>query len=404
MEESNWKPFYSNSNSVQISEGRRRFAIIYLILAFSFIASTNYCSMEKEQSGGMAESEIRMNQIQVIGSHNSYKLAISPSLMQILERDDPDSARNLDYEHIPIRDQLDLGLRILELDVYYDPEGGRYANPAGIRIVEENNLPPGPEYDANQEMEKPGFKVLHVQGIDFRSHFFTLNQALSEIRDWSRSNPQHLPIVITFNAKDEVLDEHPEFGEPLPFDESASEALDLEILGVFDVNDMILPHDVKGDYPTLEQAVRAGNWPTIQQSRGKMLFVLDETGRKQEVYLRSRPSLEDRILFVNAAEGEAEAAFLIINDPIDEGKNIQRLVRSGFLVRTRADADTIEARNGDRTRLEAAFQSGAQFISTDYYLPNPRFGTGYQVQFPDGTYSRWNPVTLEKLPVLPLKK
>jgi hypothetical protein len=86
---------------------------------------------------------------------------------------------------------------------------------------------------------------------------------------------------------------------------------------------------------------------------------------------------------------------------------IQNLVASGFIVRTRADADTTEARNDDTTRREAALASGAQFVSTDFPVPSPSFGTGYFVEIPGGTTARCNPVNgpagcrseaLERLP------
>ncbi len=60
---------------------------------------------------------------------------------------------------------------------------------------------------------------------------------------------------------------------------------------------------------------------------------------------------------------------MIINDPISSSEQIERLVRAGYMVRTRADADTVEARTGEVRRREAAFASGAQAESTDYYLP-----------------------------------
>jgi hypothetical protein len=106
-------------------------------------------------------------------------------------------------------------------------------------------------------------------------------------------------------------------------------------------------------------------------------------------------------MFVNALEGSPEAAFRIVNDPITSFHYIQKLVRAGYLVRTRADADTIEARNGDDTRMQAAFESGAQFVSTDYYRPNPSFQTGYQVRLPGGIFSRWNPLLAPPLKNLP---
>jgi hypothetical protein len=98
-------------------------------------------------------------------------------------------------------------------------------------------------------------------------------------------------------------------------------------------------------------------------------------------------------MFVNAKPGTPEAAFIILNDPIQYQDSIQTLVKSGYLVRTRADEGTTEARSGDYKRLEAALASGAHFISTDYYLSDKRFSTNYRVQLPKGSVARCNPIT-----------
>ena len=80
-----------------------------------------------------------------------------------------------------------------------------------------------------------------------------------------------------------------------------------------------------------------------------------------------------------------------MNDPINDFDTIQRLVRDGFLVRTRADADTRQARTGDITQRDKAFSSGAQYISTDYHEPDRRL-SDYSVRFPGGQVARSNPV------------
>ncbi len=97
-------------------------------------------------------------------------------------------------------------------------------------------------------------------------------------------------------------------------------------------------------------------------------------------------------MFVNAKPGSPEAAFIILNDPVKYEDSIQHLVKSGYLVRTRADAGTTEARNRDYRRFEAALRSGAHFITTDYYIADERLGTGYRIQLPGGVSARCNPV------------
>jgi hypothetical protein len=78
----------------------------------------------------------------------------------------------------------------------------------------------------------------------------------------------------------------------------------------------------------------------------------------------------------------------IVNEPVTCFHYIQKLARAGYLVRTRADADTHESRQNDYTRMQAVFDSGAHFVTTDYYRPNPDFGIGYQVRLPGGRPGR----------------
>ena len=330
----------------------------------------------------------QINQIQVLGSHNSYHTGIDPALFSYLRAKYGARMDGLEYSHLPIERQLDMGLRALEIDVVYDPKGGLYAHPMGLQIEKENNLD-GPPYDPHGLMLKPGLKVIHVPDIDFRSNVYTLQQELALLKAWSNAHPNHLPIPITMNAKDDGL-KQPGFVEPLKFDKAAFDAWDAELLQGLGRNKLITPDDVRGMFPTLEAAVLAHAWPKLSQARGKFFFVLDETGKKLETYVEDHPSLKGRVMFVNQQEGHAEAAFRIVNDPTQDWGYIQYLVRSGYYVRTRADADTVEARKADYSRLRMALISGAQVVSTDYYVPDARFVGGYVVRLA----ARWNSLLL----------
>jgi hypothetical protein len=156
---------------------------------------------------------------------------------------------------------------------------------------------------------------------------------------------------------------------------------------------LLTPDAVRGDMATLEAAVRSDAWPTLDEARGHVMIVLDEGGEKLERYRAGHPSLRGRAMFANFEEGRPEAAFRIVNDPLAQGDYIRELVRAGYMVRTRADANTVEARQGDTQRREAAFASGAHVVTTDYYRPDPDFGTGYVVSLPGGKPVRCNPVT-----------
>ena len=67
------------------------------------------------------------------------------------------------------------------------------------------------------------------------------------------------------------------------------------------------------------------------------------------------------------------------------------LVHQGYLIRTRADSDTKEARTNDTARRDAVLASGAQIISTDYPSSEPAT-TGYQVELPGNAVARCNPL------------
>ena len=333
------------------------------------------------------DDHLRMNQLQLIGTHNSYKLALTEDELAAHRAVDAAGADSIDYAHRPLAEQLDRGLRSLELDVYSDPQGGRYLQPPGAHRRGYAQSPWTPA--DRQKMQRPGFKVMHLADIDFRSSCLTLQECLAIVRDWSQAHPRHLPILLTVNAKDGGGGAGAV--QPLPFDAAAFDALDAEIRAALSDEQLITPDQVQGTHPTLRDAVRADGWPRLGQARGKVLLALDEGAHKVTLYRGARRSLEGRAMFVNIDEASPAAAYLTLNDPLGEGARIARAVGAGYLVRTRADADTREARRGDTQRRDAAFGSGAQYVSTDYPWPDQRWGD-YQVSFPShAPYARLNP-------------
>jgi len=332
-----------------------------------------------------------LHQVQLIGSHNSYKPGIEPALYNIIYSMDSARAATLQYGHITLKEQLNLGLRNLELDVVHDPVGGRYTKPLGLEWVRQSGSVAQP-YDTEGKLYKPGLKVLHVPDVDFRSEHLLFTDCLKELLDWSGHNPGHLPVVVTINAKDG--------GEKgltplLTFGSAALDSVDLEIRKVFSNEKLITPDFIRGSYPNLSAAILQNGWPAVEKIAGRFLFVLDETGKKLHDYKQGHAALKGRVMFVNEPHGNADAAVMIINDPEKEGTLIKEMVKKGYLVRTRADANTLEARANKNQRFKAAMQSGAQIITTDYYLPSKFFDSPYKVVFPDGGFVRKNPVTLK---------
>src|SRR5580698_677706 len=154
-----------------------------------------------QNTAALQDQVVHMNQIQVIGSHNSYHTGVAPSERKLIEQQNPKAMRALDYEHAPLSDQLSGGVRQLEIDVYADSKGGRYSHPAIVDKVAAAGLPADPDFDPNHEMDKPGFKVMHVQNFDQRSSCHTFISCLTTIRSWSKQHPQHVPIFILVETK-----------------------------------------------------------------------------------------------------------------------------------------------------------------------------------------------------------
>jgi hypothetical protein len=153
---------------------------------------------------------------------------------------------------------------------------------------------------------------------------------------------------------------------------------------------MITPDDVRGHYDTLNEAVLAGNWPSLASARGKVVFLMDQRP-VGPVYLAGHPSLRGRVLFTNSTPGEPDAAFIERND--GPAADISSLVRKGYLIRARTDSDTKEARTNDTTVRDAMLTSGAQLLSTDYPINEPAQWPGnFVVTLPGKAVVRCNPI------------
>jgi len=399
----------------------------YLLIAL--IGLFYQCSKAVKQAQEKLQKEfseapkgLKINQMQVLGTHNSYAQpvdknvmayvtkAVQPMMDKMFENMSPERKAEyneyhpnkvpfneaLAYDHPPLRTQLEAGLRSLEIDVFYDPTGNRFKKPAAYELMRQQGITDLAPFDTIG-LGKPGFKVLHIADFDFRSHCPTLEGCLTELKSWSAANPDHVPVFILLEIKQQGLPIFPNPTPVLAFDSLAMEALDAEIVRVMGRNKLITPDDVRGNYTSLEQAVLAQNYPTVEASRGKFIFLMlpaiDESMAK--MYWSGRPSLEGRTMFVRSTPGTPRSAFLLLDNALMRQEEIQQRVKQGYIVRTRTDIETYEAKVNDYTRANAAFKSGAQVISTDFFRPGNIYGTNYIVKMPNGKAARCNPINSE---------
>ncbi|MGH3146122.1 MAG: phosphatidylinositol-specific phospholipase C1-like protein [Rubrobacter sp.] len=340
---------------------------------------------------------LRMNQIQVIGTHNSYHRELSPQEQaeydEIVKKPG-DYQEFLAYSHASIPNQFATQeVRGLELDLFPDPEGGLYEEPLVRKRLGLGPLP-------DPAWQEPGVKVLHIADLDYETTCVRLVSCLGKVESWSSANPRHVPILIMLELKQSDPRAVAQGGVVAPpWDATQLDALDAEIRSVFDERDVITPDDVRRPPLTLEQTVRRYGWPRLEKSRGKVAFLLDNEGPLNDLYAAGRPNLEGRVIFTNSTPGKPDAAFLKRNEPRDANTaTIQDLVRKGYLVRTRSDLPLSTVRSGDTEMLEAALASGAHLISTDFpeVGMSARYGSDYVARLPQGGTARCNPVNAPK--------
>ncbi|MFM1921379.1 MAG: hypothetical protein RLZZ303_3013 [Candidatus Hydrogenedentota bacterium] len=290
----------------------------------------------------MAESQsLRMNQVQVVGTHNSYHIAPSKDLIKAAMLFDKGAA-GWDYTHPPLGEQLDAGVRNFEIDLnHVDGE----------------------------------IRIFHVPHLDEGTHCPLFRECLQTVLAWSQANPRHLPLSFLLEIKDDYATWHKGMSA---WDLASLEQMDAEIRAVFPEDKLITPDTVRGSHATLEEAVLAGNWPLLEEARGKVFFALHEQGRLREIYLEHRPSAEGRVCFPRSQPGAPYSAFIVADNP--DTPEIPAWVRQGYYVRTRADGGLV--RDGDKAaaRRDRAIASGAHIVSTDYPPGSPHADNGYVVK------------------------
>lgn len=346
-----------------------------------FIASTLLIQFTFAQTDSEYDDNLPLNKIQVLGSHNSYRRQTDKRIWNLVNifgkvaKGKLKPAQQWEYSHVSLDSQLQIyGLRKFELDVYYDPQGGRYYNRQGNVLTGRS---PKSNVDA---LLWGGMKIIHVPDLDYNTNYYTFKDALRTIKTWSNEHPTHVPIYIMVELKEDAVKNHVNiagFAKALTFDERAILDLRDEIYSVFDTAKILKPDDVRGNYSTLREAVINRGFPRLKEVRGKVVFILLAPTESRKILSEKYPLFNGLPFFAYSNTNNPDAAFLKCDDPKKDYDKIKQAVDSGFIVRTRADADTQEARDNDYSSFEAAKKSGAQMISTDFYIPFQK--TGYVI-------------------------
>jgi hypothetical protein len=338
-----------------------------------------------------ADSGVRINQLQMIGSHNSYHRELSATEQKVQQAQNPGSI-DLWYSHASIPAQLeDQNVRTLELDLFPDPAGGLYTYPLIRKLTGQGPL-------TDPELAKPGIKVMHIPDFDYNTNCRSFVLCLQQVKTWSDAHPDHTPIVIQLELKQSDPNVVAAGGvKAPPWDATQLAGIDTEIRSVFSERQLLSPDDVRRKGLTLEQSVLTKGWPTLDEARGKVLFFFDNggPGEIRDLYRSGHPNLEGRAVFTRGPEGQPDAAVTEVNDPRGaNSQEIQRLVRKGYLIRTRSDEPMTTVLTNDFSRVGVALGSGAQLVTTDFPVPGmaARYDSDFVAKLPGDTAVRCNPV------------
>ena len=175
------------------------------------------------------------------------------------------------------------------------------------------------------------FENIHVPLVDNRGHSPDVKTALEEMKLWSKRHPQHVPIIVIMETKNDWMFLDPGLKK---WDADALIKLDTlieEVLG----DRLITPEHIKGSSKTVRDEILENGWPELGESRGRFVFVFHESNADyfSPEYLES----SERVSFFMDTPESPEASFILRNDP--DAEDITDLIRKGFIIRTRADAD-----------------------------------------------------------------
>ena len=281
--------------------------------------------------------------------------------------------------------------------VFYDPNGGLYSKRQALKFT-------GDPVDSGiAALSKPGYKVLHIQDLDFESTCLTLKSCLQQMYAWSQKNPRHFPITVKLVASFRTIEEMAGpaaaallkgAAVPLPVTTQSLKDLEKEILQVIPRSKIVIPDDIRGKHSSLVAAVARKGWPTVSQLAGKFMFVLNPDSAC-ETYRSDAPTLQGKLMFTAPSTIGTPDAAIVAMEPLSSisAPAINSLLKKNILVWARTDEDTQQARQSNYTLRTLVVFAGAQIVHTDYpsiEAPNP-FGTKYMLGLPGNMVARCNP-------------
>lgn len=320
--------------------------MIFLLLACSGPEKENppqlRCGIENLEranpEAGPRDGELRLNQVQGRGSHNSYHQAPDKPL-------DPSWV----YTQPTLTDQLErYGVRQLELDLHLNDEGS--------------------------------LEVFHIPAADDGTSCPIFVDCLREICRWSAEHSSHAPLMIWLEPKDDV-----DGANGYQSLVGQTSVIEQEIRAVFAADQLYSPDEWKRGNAQLGEATAELGAPTLAETRGKVLFGLLDGSEQREAYLAETPDLSGRLLFPDT-DGPDDSFAALRKDASPE--ETAGLLAAGLVVTSNVDsADGSPEEN--LAQRDAQLAGGVNFAASDSVVPD----ADYWMELPGGTPLRCNPVS-----------
>lgn len=287
---------------------------------------------------GAIPADLRLNQIQIKGTHNSYHQ--QPLIAWHASHK---------YTHLPLTEQLEKrGIRAFELDVHRPTSGA-------------------------------DLQVYHIAAVDSKTSCSKFKDCLRELKNWSDQHPQHVTIFVWIEIKDGTGG--PKFADFNRVDEEIR-----EVLG----DRLITPDDLQRRHETLQTAIQMDGWPTVEESRGKFIFMLDQDDRTPTVYLKNN-SLEGRVMLPRANESSLNSPWAVVAKT-DPGSFHKAALEKNFMLSVNLCSPESNATDC-QNRLNKSLEAGTQILMDDFEGDSPKQSLGgYFLQLKDQLTANCNPV------------
>lgn len=273
----------------------------------------------------------KINELRYLCTHNSYKQGLHKPASFFYKYVIPYAiGKKSDYSNDNITQQLNIGIRGFEFDIYY------YQSEVGNR-----------------------FETYHNSWLETNSSAANFEKALDEIRMWSDYNPSHMPIFITLEPKDDM-----------PLDKAKQtqkeelEVLDALLMDKFS-GKIITYSDMLNGYDNFKDLRDNNGYLKVNECIGKVVFLLHEFENFDD-YLEIEKTERNMVPLVWASsllDGKYLDLTCFAQDHnYNKPENLLPLIEQNYIVRTRVDIYP----KYEFATTDERLNTGAQLIATDY--------------------------------------